>query len=920
MSSVNDHNTLHYYFEQEMPSESEPEAGRSVGFSGPLGGKKRSVRLKDATAAAAAADDGNNYVEITLDVRDDAVAIQSVHSAGADPEAALLARGLERRSSNVVAKLKQVGQEFRRLASSPSSSSSFVSGPRRNMAQLDRTKSSTAQAIKGLQFVTKNVASEGWPEVDRRFNELAVDGMLLRSRFGKCIGMVGSEEFAGEVFDALARRRGITATVLTKEELREFWEQLSDQSFDARLQTFFDMVDKNADGRITEEEVREIIALSASANKLSSIQERVEEYTALIMEELDPNNLGYIELYNLELLLLQPPGQLPSTRLCASSNNMSQMLSQMLVPTKDRNPVRRCWRRISYFMEDNWKRVWVIALWLAICAGLFAWKFNQYRHRAVFQVMGYCVTTAKGGAETLKFNMALILLPVCRNTITWLRSKTKLGVVVPFNDNINFHKVTNLFKNLIFRPPEKGFPKLTMDEQVIAAGIVVGAALHVGAHLTCDFPRLLHCSDAEYEPLKPFFGDRRPPNYWWFVKGTEGWTGVAMLVLMAIAYVLAQPWFRRNRLSPTNPLRRLTGFNAFWYSHHLFVVVYALYIVHGYCLYLIKKWYKKTTWMYLAIPLALYACERLLRVFRSGYETVKILKVAVYPGNVLALHMSKPQGFRYRSGQYIVVNCAAVSPFEWHPFSITSAPGDDYISIHVRTRGDWTSQLRAVFSQVCQPAKSDQSGLLRADLVQGSIGPRMPKLLIDGPYGAPAQDYEHYDVLLLIGLGIGATPLISIVKDVLNNVRKDDDGGNGKKFMTQRAYFYWVTREEGSFEWFRGIMNEVAEKDEDGVIELHNHCTSVYEEGDARSALILMLQALHHAKNGVDIVSGTRVRTHFARPNWRTVFKRITLNHPGKRVGVFYCGDPLVIGELRRLSQDFSHRTTTKFVFHKENF
>lgn len=185
MSSVKDRATLHYSFEQELASESEPEVGRSVAFSGPLGGKKRSARLKDGTAAAAAAaDDGNSYVEITLDVRDDAVAIQSVHSAGADPDAALLARDLERRSSNVVTKLKQVGQEFRRLASS----SSFVSGSRRNMAQLDRTKSSAAQAIKGLQFVTKNVASEGWPEVERRFNELAVDGMLLRSRFGKCIG------------------------------------------------------------------------------------------------------------------------------------------------------------------------------------------------------------------------------------------------------------------------------------------------------------------------------------------------------------------------------------------------------------------------------------------------------------------------------------------------------------------------------------------------------------------------------------------------------------------------------------------------------------------------------------------------------------------------------------------------------------
>lgn len=48
-----------------------------------------------------------------------------------------------------------------------------------------------------------------------------------------------------------------------------------------------------------------------------------------------------------------------------------------------------------------------------------------------------------------------------------------------------------------------------------------------------------------------------------------------------------------------------------------------------------------------------------------------------------------------------------------------------------------------------------------------------------------------------------------------------------------------------------------------GVIEMHNYLTSVYEEGDARSALITMVQALNHAKNGVDIVSGTRVSLQF---------------------------------------------------------
>lgn len=40
---------------------------------------------------------------------------------------------------------------------------------------------------------------------------------------------------------------------------------------------------------------------------------------------------------------------------------------------------------------------------------------------------------------------------------------------------------------------------------------------------------------------------------------------------------------------------------------------------------------------------------------------------------------------------------------------------------------------------------------------------------------------------------------------------------------------------------------------------MHNYLTSVYEEGDARSALIAMVQKLQHAKNGVDIVSESRV-------------------------------------------------------------
>ncbi|KAL6842061.1 hypothetical protein ACP4OV_028040 [Aristida adscensionis] len=868
----------------------------------PKSGSKRSTRFKEE----------NEYVEVTLDVGadNDAVAVRSIKNvaggsggAGDVQAASLLGRPPPAPGpGGLASKLRAARAELRRITSAGRRDGGGGSQRRR----LDRSVTGAASALRGLQFLNQAAVTQGWPEVEKMFDRLAVDGFLLRSRFGQCIGMVGSEEFAAQMFDALARRRGITAQLLTKDQFREFWEQLSDPGFDAKLQTFFDMVDKNADGQITEEELKEVLTLTASANKLSKILERVDEYTALIMEALDPDQLGYIEIANLEALLLQPPSQAPSRLLVTQSSNISQLISQKLAPTPDdRNPLRRCMRGLFYFLEDNWKRVWVMTLWLAINAGLFTWKFIAYRRHPTFNVMGYCVCVAKGGAETTKFNMALILLPVCRNTITWLRSRTKLGTVVPFNDNINFHKV-------------------------VAGGVLVGVALHAVTHLTCDFPRLLHATEEAYEPMKRYFGERRIPNYWWFVKGVEGVTGVIMVVLMAVAYTLAHPWFRRGKLSEGNPLRRLSGFNMFWYSHHLFVVVYVAFVVHGVCLYINRTWYKQTTWMYLAIPVVLYAGERLLRALRShGLTTVRIEKVAVYPGNVIAIHMSKPHGFRYKSGQYIYVNCGEVSPFEWHPFTITSAPGDDYLSMHIRCRGDWTTSFRALFSQVCRPPAAGQSGLLRADFTSPAAAPhqqRLPRLLIDGPYGAPAQDYRKYDVLLLIGLGIGATPLISIVKDVLNNVFPDAGGAGGPSpspaFMTRRVYFYWCTREEGSFEWFRGVMEDVAARDAGGeLVELHNHCTSVYEEGDARSALLVMLQALHRAKSGgVDVVSGTRVRTHFARPDWREVFKRVACAHQRRRVGVFYCGDQRLTPELRRLAQDFSHRTTTKFVFHKENF
>lgn len=109
-------------------------------------------------------------------------------------------------------------------------------------ARLDRSKSTTGQALKGLMFISKADGGDGWTAVEKRFERITktTEGLLIRSKFGECIGMK-SKDFALVLFDALARRKNMTGEVIDKVILKEFWEQISDQNFDSRLMIFFDM-------------------------------------------------------------------------------------------------------------------------------------------------------------------------------------------------------------------------------------------------------------------------------------------------------------------------------------------------------------------------------------------------------------------------------------------------------------------------------------------------------------------------------------------------------------------------------------------------------------------------------------------------------------------------------------------------------
>jgi dual oxidase len=43
------------------------------------------------------------------------------------------------------------------------------------------------------------------------------------------------------------------------------------------------------------------------------------------------------------------------------------------------------------------------------------------------------------------------------------------------------------------------------------------------------------------------------------------------------------------------------------------------------------------------------------------------------------------------------IACLSLGDSEYHPFTLTSAPHEDFLSLHIRAVGPWTSNLRRAY-------------------------------------------------------------------------------------------------------------------------------------------------------------------------------------------------------------------------------
>jgi len=519
-----------------------------------------------------------------------------------------------------------------------------------------------------------------------------------------------------------------------------------------------------------------------------------------------------------------------------------------------------------HYILTHLRNRWVTIVWIVIYigsnVGMFAYKAYVYaNHDEAQAVFGTCITVARGSASALNLNAFLVLLVMCKHFMTLLR-KTPLRFCVLFDG---------------------------IQEAHILIGVVFGlfALSHTCAHM-CDFYRLGIANDEDVNALFPTRNIPQSPSArWGYMLSTRaGITGIIMVVCLVIAYSFA--------------INRTRHFNSFWYTHHLLLVMVICLCIHGTGNLL--EPYQSLYWV--IGPLALYAIPRIWR--ETPLSTTDVIKIEIKKGDVVQLRLKKPKYYNgyIKSGMYGFLNVGSVSKTEWHPFTFTSGESDEYIEFHFRKVGDWTGKVYDLLQS-------------RADdrLPAGIKGP--PRMKVEGPIGASSQGFSDYATLILVGAGIGITPMISVLKQLLVDPGK-----------VKRCYFYWTVRDRDSFVWFTDLMDEIFEADKKNLLQIRHFLTSVkYDARDLGAVLLHHATRAHHKRTNVDLLLGQQIhhQVEVGRPDWKEELESVreeTQSQDGEsKCGIFLCGPSKMADAVYEASVDVS-KTNPGFhmYFSKETF
>ncbi|EAW59353.1 NADPH oxidase 4 [Homo sapiens] len=573
------------------------------------------------------------------------------------------------------------------------------------------------------------------------------------------------------------------------------------------------------------------------------------------------------------------------------------------------------WR--SWLANEGVKHL-CLFIWLSMNVLLF-WKtfllYNQGpEYHYLHQMLGLGLCLSRASASVLNLNCSLILLPMCRTLLAYLRGSQK----VPS------------------RRTRRLLDKSRTFHITCGVTICIFSGVHVAAHLVNALNFSVNYSEDFVELNAARYRDEDPRKL--LFTTVPGLTGVCMVVVLFLM------------ITASTYAIRVSNYDIFWYTHNLFFVFYMLLTLHvsggllkyqtnldthppG-CISLnrtssqnisLPEYFSEhfhepfpegfskpaeftqhkfvkicmeeprfqanfpQTWLWISGPLCLYCAERLYRYIRSN-KPVTIISVISHPSDVMEIRMVK-ENFKARPGQYITLHCPSVSALENHPFTLTMCPTETKATfgVHLKIVGDWTERFR----DLLLPPSSQDSEIL--PFIQSR---NYPKLYIDGPFGSPFEESLNYEVSLCVAGGIGVTPFASILNTLLDD---------WKPYKLRRLYFIWVCRDIQSFRWFADLLcmlhNKFWQENRPDYVNIQLYLSQT-------DGIQKIIGEKYHALNS---------RLFIGRPRWKLLFDEIAKYNRGKTVGVFCCGPNSLSKTLHKLSNQ-NNSYGTRFEYNKESF
>ena len=280
----------------------------------------------------------------------------------------------------------------------------------------------------------------------------------------------------------------------------------------------------------------------------------------------------------------------------------------------------------------------------------------------------YELMAARGSGIVINFCIALLLLLMSRPLVTQIRM-SQLSRLLPIDHHVEYHKAIAMlfFAAAIIHTVahiyniEKNFKEDNFETFVKIN------------NMTFEQDDLANLTHAEWLfTTLPKINGAFP--------GLANPTGFLMVIICLIIGIGAHPKIR------------LKGhFEIFYWTHISYSLLIVLMILH--C--------DQTIW-WIFLPLAIFLAGKfsMLRRFVNGTGRTYAVSGTILPSQVTQLTIRRKENFPFHCGDWIFINIPAISKFEFHPFTISSAPEqNDVFTLHIRSVGSWTKQLHAYFKE-----------------------------------------------------------------------------------------------------------------------------------------------------------------------------------------------------------------------------